>query len=126
MQKKPPPRYSAAAVLYQLWVSDYCLQRHVLRLATAKRSRCVWLCAEEARATGGAGIVGNFAALCGGITESDTRDARAEQAIDLAAAGVELSLVDLHALSDEPIVELVAPCFRHDEAGWTFPLCSTA
>ena len=61
-------------------------------------------------------IVCDVATFCCRITECDTRDARAEQAIDFRSTGLELCLVDFYALRNKAIVEFLAQCFRDHEA----------
>src|SRR6266545_5137481 len=93
------------------------LHRHTLALSQRKEITLRRALAQDFERAAQLRIITNLTALLGGVTKSNSSDAPADEPIDLRAAGIELSLVDLDPLSDESVVELVAPRLGHHELG---------
>src|SRR5215213_8893100 len=83
------------------------LHGHIRALCYREQIRLSPALAEDLDRSAELRIVAHLAALFGGVTESNTSDARAEQPVDLGTAGLELRLVDFDALGDESVIELI-------------------
>lgn len=114
MQKKPPPWYSTAAVRpFRLLL----FHRHVLALSESKQISLRLALAENGERSPELRVLWYFSPFLGRIPESDASDTRSEETVDFSTPGIEGQLVDLHSLSHEPAVELVAPRPGDHEAG---------